>query len=168
MILADKPLIGAIYPRKKIDLSWVGSPTNPPSEPEGNLLELESLGCGVMLIRRDCIDNMIEMGTCEVETDLDGTSLTNLLEPHGVKRLIKAFDKLTTDDERKYKLSEDYSFCYRHRKAGGKVWAAIDHTLCHLGIYQFTAKYSDMYLMKEDRNPEIKRANMVLVTPCQP
>lgn len=146
MLLADKPLIGAIYPRKKMPLSWVGSPINPPAEPEGNLLELESLGCGVMLIRRDCIENMIEKGTCEVETDLTGTSLTGLLEPHGVKRLIKAFDKCVTEDERKYKLSEDYSFCYRHRKAGGKVYACINHTLTHLGIHAFSARYSDMYL----------------------
>lgn len=143
MILADVPLIGAIYPRKKISLSWVGSPTEPPAEPKNGLLELESLGCGVMLIRRDCIENMIDKGECEVETDLSGTSLKGLLEPHGVSRLIHAFDKVT--NERGWKLSEDYSFCHRHRKAGGKVWAAIDHQLTHLGVYAFSAKYSDMY-----------------------
>lgn len=149
MLLADKPLIGAIYPRKRMPLSWVGSPINPPAEPEGNLLELESLGCGVMLIRRDCIENMIEKGTCEVDSELIGTSLTGLLEPHGVKRLIKAFDKVTTEDERKYKLSEDYSCCYRHRKAGGKVFAIINHTLTHLGLHSFSAKYSDMYVQND-------------------
>lgn len=151
MISADKPLIGAIYPRKKYPLSWVGSPIDPPAEPEDGLLELESLGCGVMLIRRDCIDNMIEKGTCEVETDLTGTSLAGLLEPHGVKRLIKAFDKITTEDARKYKLSEDYSLCYRHRKAGGKVYAAINHQLTHLGVHPFSAKYSDMYAKAEEQ-----------------
>ena len=146
MLVADKPLIGAIYPRKKIPSSWVGSPLEPPAEPENGLLELESLGCGVMLIRRDCIENMIEKGTCEVETDLDGTSLRGLLEPHGVKRIIRAFDKCTTEDARKYKLSEDYSFCFRHRKAGGKVFAAINHQLTHLGLHPFSGKYSDLYL----------------------
>jgi len=53
MLVADKPLIGAIYPRKKYPLSWVGSPIDPPAEPDGGLLELESMGCGVMMIRRD-------------------------------------------------------------------------------------------------------------------
>ena len=145
MLVADKPLIGALYPRKKTPISWVGSPTTPPAMPEGNLLEVESLGCGVMLIRRDCIENMIDKGTCEVQTDLDGTSLRGLLEPHGVKRLIRAFDKLTTEDERRYQLSEDYSFCHRHRQAGGKVWAAIDHGVTHWGMAPFSAKYSSMY-----------------------
>lgn len=149
MILADVPLIGAIYPRKRVPLSWVGSPIDPPAEPRDGLLELEALGCGVMLIRRDCIENMIERGVCEVKTELGGSSLKGLLEPHGVKRIIRAFDKLTTEDEKKYELSEDYSFCYRHRKAGGKVWAAINHQLTHLGVYQFSAKYSDMYLPAE-------------------
>jgi hypothetical protein len=152
MLLADKPLIGAIYPRKKFPLSWVGSPIDPPAEPEGNLLELEALGCGAMLIRRDCIENMIEKGTCQVETDLEGTSLKGLLEPHGVKRLIGAFDKIKTDDDRKYKLSEDYSMCHRHRQAGGKVYACINHQLTHLGIHPFSAKYSDMYLPESARN----------------
>lgn len=152
MILADKPLIGAIYPRKKYPLSWVGSPIDPPAEPEGNLLELESLGCGVMLIRRDCIENMIEKGQCEVDTDLEGTSLRGMLAPHGVTRLIRAFDKLTTDDERKFKLSEDYSMCFRHRKAGGRVYAQINHKVTHLGVHAFPGKYSDMYATKESTN----------------
>lgn len=143
MLVADKPLIGAIYPRKRSPISWVGSPLEPPAMPEGNLLEMESLGCGVMLIRRDCIENMIEKGTCDVETDLSGTSLRGLLEPKGVNRLIHAFDKCTND--RGWKLSEDYSFCERHRKAGGKVYGAIDHELTHLGVYPFTSKYSSMF-----------------------
>lgn len=155
MLLADKPLIGALYPRKTFPLSWVGNRLDPPAEPEGNLLELEGLGCGVMLIRRDCIENMIEKGVCEVQTDFHGTSLKNLLEPQGVNRLIKAFEKLTTDDEKKYQLSEDFSFCYRHRKAGGKVYAAINHKLVHFGLHHFAAKYSDMYLPVENAPSEL-------------
>lgn len=145
MIMADVPLIGAIYPRKRVPLSWVGSPLEPPALPRDGLLELEAIGCGTMLIRRDCIENMIDKGVCEVKTELGGSSLKGLLEPHGVKRIIRGFDKLITEDEKKYELSEDYSMCYRHRKAGGKVYAAINHTLTHLGVMPFSAKYSDMY-----------------------
>jgi hypothetical protein len=152
MLLADKPLIGALYPRKSFPLSWVGSPLDPPAEPEGNLLEIESLGCGVMMIRKDCIENMIEKGICQVEEDLSGTSIRNLLSSHDITRLIHAFDKLTTEDERKFQLSEDYSFCYRHRRAGGQVFAVINHKLTHLGTHQFSAKYSDMYLIREEES----------------
>jgi hypothetical protein len=147
MLNADKPLIGSIYPKKRLPMDWVGSALVPPAEPEGGLLELQGLGCGTMLIRRDCIDNMIEAGTVEIDTDLSGTALNSLLEPHGVKRIIRAFDKITTPDKRK--LSEDFSLCYRHRKAGGKVYAAINHQITHLGVYPFSARYGDMYAMKE-------------------
>jgi hypothetical protein len=147
MLNADKPLIGAIYPKKRLPLQWVGSPIDPPAEPENGILELEGLGCGVMLIRRDCVQGMIESGQAEVDTNLSGTALNGLLEPHGVKRIIRAFDKVTTPEGRK--LSEDFSFCRRHRESGGKVFAAIDHTLTHLGTYPFSARYSDMYAMKE-------------------
>lgn len=147
LLNADKPLIGAIYPKKRLPMDWVGSALVPPAEPENGLLELQGLGCGVMLIRRDCIEGMIESGQAEVDTNLDGTALNGLLEPHGVKRMIRAFDKVTTPDGRK--LSEDFSFCYRHRQSGGKVFAAIDHTLCHLGTYPFTARYGDLYAVKD-------------------
>lgn len=147
MLNADKPLIGAIYPKKRLPMDWVGSALVPPAEPENGLLELQGLGCGVMLIRRDCIEGMIESGQVEIDTNLSGTALNGLLEPHGVKRIIRAFDKITTDDGRK--LSEDFSFCRRHRNSGGKVYAAIDHQLTHLGVYPFSARYSDMYAMKQ-------------------
>lgn len=144
---ADKSLIGAIYPKKRLPIGWVGSPLDAPAQPEAGLLELEAIGCGVMLIRRDCVEGMIESGKAEVDTNLAGTALKGLLEPHGVNRIIRAFDKITTPDGRK--LSEDFSFCRRHRESGGKVYAAINHTLTHLGVYPFSAKYSDMYSMKE-------------------
>jgi hypothetical protein len=147
MLLADKPLIGCIYPTKRLPMTWVGSSLDPPAEPEGGLLELEYIGCGVMLIRRDCIEKMIAADQVEIETDLTKTALAGLLKPQGANRLIKAFDKLTNSQGRY--LSEDFSFCERHRKAGGKVYAVIDHQITHLGIMPFTARYSDLYERKE-------------------
>ena len=148
LVLADKPLIGAIYPKKRIPTRWVGSALTPPAEPENGILELEAIGCGVMLIRRDCISQMIETGNVEIDYDIGNTALNGLLEPHGVKRMIKAFDKVATPDGRK--LSEDFSMCWRHRKSGGKVYAPISHQITHLGIYPFTGKYSDVYLNGAD------------------
>jgi hypothetical protein len=147
MLLADKPLVGCIYPKKRLPLSWVGSPLTPPAVPEDNLLELEYIGAGVMLIRRDAIEAMIAFGKVEIETDLTKTALAGLLEPQGAKRIIKGFDKLTNEEGRY--LSEDFSFCHRYRQAGGKVYAVINHQVTHLGIYPFTGRYSDMYAMKE-------------------
>jgi len=146
MLKADKELIGAIYPAKRLPISFVGSPLEPPAEPEGNLLEVEGLGCGVMLIRRDAIQRIIDAGEATVTTDLRGTALAGLLEPHGVKRLIRAFDKLVTPDGRN--LSEDFSYCFRHRAAAGKVWAWINARVTHLGTFAFSANYADLYRAK--------------------
>lgn len=143
MVLADKQLCGAIYPKKRFPITWVGSALDPAPQPEGNLLEVEGIGCGLMLIRKDCISNMLDAGQADIQTDLSGTALNSLLEPHGVKRLIRAFDKVVTEDGRH--LSEDFSFCHRHRKAGGKVFACINHTISHYGVYPFSGKYSDLY-----------------------
>jgi hypothetical protein len=141
MILADKPLVGCIYPKKRLPIGWVGSALTPPAEPEGNLLELEGIGFGVTLIRRDCIDSMISSGTVEVEDEPTGVA-AEMVQAHGGKRMIHAFD-LIRDGKRR--LSEDFSFCKRHRDSGGKVYAVINQVLTHLGLYQFSSRYSDMY-----------------------
>lgn len=141
MLAADKPLVGCVYPKKRLPLSYVGSALDEQPEPEGNLLELEGVGCGVMLIRRDCIDRMIEADVVEIEDNPLGVA-GELIGAHGLNRIIRAFD-LVKDGKRR--LSEDFSFTWRHRKAGGKVWAVINHTIAHLGIYQFAGNYSQLY-----------------------
>lgn len=145
MLLADKPLVGCIYPKKKLPLDWVGSahPSNP--MPEGNLLELEGMGCGVMLIRRDCVEEMLAKGLCPIQDDREKTGLLHMVDTP-FNRIIRAFDKV--EDENGRHLSEDYSFCWRHRNAGGKVWAVINHPVCHIGMHQYVARYSDLYAAK--------------------
>lgn len=140
MIEADKPLVGCLYPKKRLPIEWVGSALVPSAEPEGNLLELEGLGCGVMLIRRDCVDRMLMTGQVETE-ELGNTAIGHVVARHGGKRIIQAFDKLAVEGRR---LSEDFSFCHRHRSAGGKVYAVTNHVVCHVGMHQFAARYSDV------------------------
>lgn len=146
MLLADVPLIGCIYRTKRLPGTWVGSALTPETQPKDGLLELEGIGCGVMLIRRDCVDAMIAAGNVEIQTDMTKSAMFSLMPP-GTTRIIKGFDKVKTDDGRE--LSEDFSFCSRHRKSGGKVYAAINHQVTHLGVYPFSGRYSDMYAVKE-------------------
>lgn len=142
MLKADKPLIGCLYPHKRLPISWVGSALSSNPLPENGLLELEGVGCGVMLIRRDCVEKILAQGLCPVQNDKDKTGLLHMFDSP-MKRIIHAFDKVI--DEKGRHLSEDFSFCWRHRKSGGKVYAAIDHAITHIGPQQFTAKYSDVY-----------------------
>jgi len=145
MLMADKPLVGTIYPKKKLPISWVGSALLENPQPDNGLLELEAVGCGVMLIRRDCVKSMLDQNLCPIQTDKDKTGLLHMVDSP-LDRIIHAFDKII--DENGRHLSEDYSFCHRHRKAGGKVYACIDHAITHIGHQQFTARYSDLYKAK--------------------
>lgn len=138
MIAADKPLVGAIYPKKRLPIQWVASALTPPAEPEGNLLELEGIGAGVMLVRRDCVDQIISSGAVEIDEDPHGI-LGDLIKPMGATRALHLFDRVVEDGNRR--LSEDLSFCYRVRKSGGKVWAVLGHTLVHMGLYQYAGCY---------------------------
>ncbi len=149
MLRADVPLVGAIYPKKRLPISYVGSALDPQAEPEGNLLELEGLGCGVMLIRRDCIENIIAKGNVEIEEDPLGVA-ADMVKAHGATRIIRLFD-LIKDGKRR--LSEDFSFCKRHRDSGGRVMAIINHVTCHLGMYQFAGRYDELYKGRGEAPP---------------
>lgn len=138
MLSADKPLIGGIYPKKRYPIEWVASALTPPAKPEGNLLELEGLGCGVMLIRKDCVDRIIEAEQVDIDSDPQGV-VGDLIRPHGGTRALHLFDRIKDGNRQ---LSEDLSFCYRYRAAGGKVYAVLGHTICHLGLMQYTGRYS--------------------------
>lgn len=143
MLAADKPLVGCLYPKKRLPVSWVGSALTPEAHPDENgLLELKGIGCGVMLIRRDCIDEMIRTGNVEIENDLGETAIGDIIRARGGTRVIQAFDKVQDGRRR---LSEDLSFCHRYRQSGGRVYAVTRHLLCHIGPHQYAARYSDNY-----------------------
>ena len=60
MLLFDHPLVGALYPQRKIPLSWAGSGTGKPiAERRGDFMRVEGTGMGCTLIRRDCVDAII-------------------------------------------------------------------------------------------------------------
>lgn len=138
MLKADKPLIGAIYPKKRVPIEWVGSALTPPKEPEGNLLELEGLGCGIMLIRKDCITQIIASNQVEIDTNPKGI-VADLVKPMGATRVLHLFDRVNDDGRR---LSEDLSFCKRVRDSGQKVYGILNHVVCHLGLYQYAGAYT--------------------------
>ena len=46
------------------------------------------------------------------------------------------FDCAIDEDTGEY-LSEDYAFCQRWRKIGGKIWLDTESRLAHIGTYEF-------------------------------
>lgn len=143
MIMFDEPVIGTIYPQRKLPLSWAGSGTGSNvTERRGDFMEVEGVGFGCTLIRRDCIEQMIKKYPELIDTRLQLHPAGETLRQTGTNRLLRFFEKMDIPD--RGIVSEDLSFCIRWRECGGKVWAAIGHRISHVGPYDFAARYLDV------------------------
>ena len=143
MIMFDEPLIGAIYPQRKLPLSWAGSGTgSPTTERRGSFMLVEGVGMGCTLIRRDLVTKMVEKMPDLIDTRLSLHPAGETLKQAGTTRLIRAFEKL--DIPERGLVSEDLSFCLRWQQCGGQTWASIGHKMNHIGPFDYTGRYLDM------------------------
>lgn len=143
MIMFDEPLIGAIYPQRKLPLSWAGSGTGTATtERRGNFMLVEGVGMGCTLIRRDLVTTMLEKMPELVDTRLSLHPAGETLKQAGTQRLIRAFEKL--DLPERGLVSEDLSFCLRWQQCGGKTWASVGHRMSHVGPFDYSGRYLDM------------------------
>lgn len=144
MLLLDEPLVGTVYPQRKLPQSWAGSGTGETmAERRGNFMKVEGVGMGCTLIRRDCIQTMVEKMPELVDTRLALHPAFETMKAAGAKRLIRCFEKL--DLPERGIVSEDLSFCIRWNKCGGTVWAAIGHRISHVGPYDYAGRYLDQF-----------------------
>jgi hypothetical protein len=155
MVEFDKPLVGAIYPKRQLDLKRFakaaaeGQPieralantqefvVRKPSREtvRKGFIQVKGCGTGILLVQRACIDAMLK----KLPEIIDTTASSRIAK--GFDRVIRAFDFLTVDGAR---LTEDYSFCHRwRRQCGGEVWANVTHEIVHMGMQRFTGRYSD-------------------------
>jgi hypothetical protein len=142
MLLLDEPLVGAIYAQRRLPQSWAGSGTGQPNVPRrGNFMVVEGVGMGCTLIRRDCVANILAKMPQLVDTRIALHPACEMMRAAGANRLIRAFEKLDLPD--RGIVSEDLSFCIRHRQCGGEVWASIGHKFSHVGPYDYAGRYLD-------------------------
>ena len=93
MLLLDEPVVGTIYPQRKLPLSWAGSGTGEASaQRRGNFMRVEGVGMGCTLIRRDAITKMLEKFPEIVDTRIDMHPARDTLKAAGVNRIIRAFE----------------------------------------------------------------------------
>jgi hypothetical protein len=130
MLTFGEPLVGAIYPKKCFPIEWVGSGIDSPEYRSG-FIEVEGLGAGCLLIRRDAITAMIEKFP-EMIHDYCAVPETRFM---GAKRTLAFFDSFRIKNG---KVSEDIAFCRRFREAGGKVWGSTAYQIAHVGLYEFS------------------------------
>lgn len=140
MFAFDKPLVGCLYPKKTNPIDFVGRGASGHPRLDRGFMEVEGVGFGVTLIRRDCLEAMLAQGAALSDDRIATHAAGPLLKDWGVTRLIRAFDKIEVPTGR---LSEDLSFCRRHRDCGGTVWAAAHHRITHVGPYGFSGRFLD-------------------------
>lgn len=155
MLLADKPIICGIYPKKEINWAQVHAAALagvPPHELRkysgsfvvnlkeyageqrveiGQPVEIWNGGTGFMMIKREVFEKLAE----HVPTYVNDTN--DLSGALGADRIYEFFaTSIEPIGERL--LSEDYHFCKIWReKCGGSVWAAPWAQLGHSGTHKF-------------------------------
>ena len=163
MLLADKDIVAGSYPLKTIN--WEGikhaqdthsgkasiedlqkgafhtviNVSQPKKEKVGTtetvqvtngLTEVYDVGTGFMLMKRHVLEKMVEAYP-ETRYYFD----KDLTLPLEERERYALFDTMIDDDGRY--LSEDYTFCRRWQKLGGKVHLDIRVMLNHIGTFTF-------------------------------
>jgi hypothetical protein len=149
MLAFDKEVVAGIYPLKLIDwnqeaverirlgetldqapIRFVGLPCEP-REQEGAFVTGEYAGTGFMLMKREIFPRLFE-----AYPQLRYTAAHNTSIPSRSPNQYALFDCAIDENTGEY-LSEDYAFCQRWRKIGGKIWLDTESRLAHIGTYEF-------------------------------
>ena len=96
----------------------------------GQKVEVDYIGTGVMLIKRDVFQKLKEFTP---SYRLDQQNLAGI--QYG--ETVYDFWRTSIDPESKRLLSEDYNFCSMWKKLGGKIYLAPYVKVVHVGTYWF-------------------------------
>lgn len=167
MLDYDVPLAGAIYPlranaekgKPKFSASFFhGTRPN-----EQGFMPVRGVGGGLMLIRRDCMDRLLEDDPTLIDDrPVDSVLHGNMMKEVGITRLLTPFnyltdvDYLTVEDQaagtnpmKIGEFGEDLSFCRRVRKAGMTVWGDAVDPIGHIGYNTWYGNWSPANIVRE-------------------
>ncbi|MDD3287524.1 MAG: hypothetical protein PHX43_00760 [Alphaproteobacteria bacterium] len=155
MLDFDKDLVAGMYPirvihwpqvQKRISadtnsdelpqlgLNYVGIPCKGEEKQEiDGFVTGTYAGTGFMLMKRSVAESMAK---AYPETKYKAMQ-TYPLPKHPSPNQYNLFDCMIDPDTGTY-LSEDFTFCYRWRKMGGKIWLDQRGELVHVGSYEFS------------------------------
>jgi hypothetical protein len=109
------------------------------------LIPVLDSGTGFMMIKKSCIQKMIEK--------YPETKYTNDLNTNPIYNpyFYALFDTMIDPISKRY-LSEDYTFCRRWQEMGGEIWMDPSIDLDHYGSYSFQGNISEQFtLVKKDK-----------------
>jgi len=133
LVAADVDVVGAPYWTKSTPGRWTHQDLRPAPAPVGSLQETRFVGFGFTLVKRGVLERM--WSTCRKYSDAPNPlkcsdMFGQLYEATDLNR-----ETYTPEDEEAL-LSEDYSFCARWRRMGGKVHVLLDSgTILHAGMH---------------------------------
>ncbi len=140
LVAHDKPVVTGAYPLKMEPISYV---VNVASNAVrlNDLIEVNDAGTGFMLIKREVISKMQEAHpelhyTGDLDRDEYRKDLVGEKESYRERlkeNLYSLFDTSHDKESNNNYLSEDYTFCRRWQKIGGKIWTDTTIKLNHIG-----------------------------------
>ncbi len=133
MLAADKDVIGGLYPKKALPISYVIN-VQPGTQIINDIFKVDTMGTGFMMFKRHVYEKLC---AAHPETKyVDDVGLGKQFEP----TMYSIFD--TEIDEKGHYLSEDWTFCRRWAKLGGDIYAHAKVLLNHSGHYEFAGDLS--------------------------
>ena len=139
MLAFNYPVVGCLYPTKTYPLKFVMNGRADPQEIRRGFLRVDGVGAGVMLIRRDALEQLKPHVISDPRIEKHGAS--GILKEYNVQRLLRYFDIY---DDGEHRFSEDLAFCRRWTDIGGEIWAAMNHKVIHIGLHGYSGKFSEV------------------------
>jgi hypothetical protein len=131
-------VVGAPYTNKKPPLRWVHQSLPQGGQQQGDLLEVSGLGFGFTMVTTECLRKMAEAERhyTEYPSGLVVSNIFGQLFYHpGMEQ------RVDVPEHEQTLLSEDYSFCLRWRRMGGKVWLYTRGSIIHhAGVHGWNAR----------------------------
>lgn len=149
MLALQQPFVGTVYPKKTPERHWVVrhlDPQNARFTRDGIFMQVDGVGFGVTLIRRDGAEKLVAAHPELTFTNLDRMPCSEALLAAGAKHHYRVFDQIRDADG--VDLSEDYAFCERWKAAVGPLWAAIGHEVTHMGPNTWKGRFLDEQVEK--------------------
>jgi hypothetical protein len=144
MLAADKDVIGGLYPKKALPISYVIN-VKPGTQIINDIFPVDTMGTGFMMFKRHVYEKL-----CAAHPEckyVDDVGLGKQYEP----TMFSIFD--TEIDERGHYLSEDWTFCRRWARLGGEIYAHAKVLLNHSGHYEFAGDLDVLIGKKQAEHP---------------
>lgn len=141
--LPEHGFVAGAYPKKTLPVDYAinlkfSDPNSARVHMRNGVVEVLDASTGFMLIRRDVIEKLMQAHP-ELHYKNDSS-----IDGKYNKYCWALFDTWLDPDDNRY-LSEDYTFCRRWQKIGGKIWIDPNTKLNHVGSYTFQGDISKMF-----------------------